>query len=160
MKSSTYYFHMKTKILTDFQICISVPLRNLSITLKNLHFSQSRIAKSKKKRKLHKSIQSNIIFPKLRLPWKLNICNSEAYLGPSQTFKISALDVCLGFEYFAVCLLIIINPYLQLFADFWKTVILRIMESYQKMKDFQHNAWSNSWLFRNFISSPLITFNR
>ena len=27
VKSSTYYFHMKTKILTDFQICISVPLR-------------------------------------------------------------------------------------------------------------------------------------
>ena len=27
MKSSTYYVHMKTKILIDFQICISVPLR-------------------------------------------------------------------------------------------------------------------------------------
>ena len=26
MKSSTYYFHMKTKTLSDFQICISVPL--------------------------------------------------------------------------------------------------------------------------------------
>ena len=26
VKSSTYYFHMKTKILKDFQICISVPL--------------------------------------------------------------------------------------------------------------------------------------
>ena len=26
MKSSTYYFHVKTKILADFQICISVPL--------------------------------------------------------------------------------------------------------------------------------------
>ena len=26
MKSSTYYFHMKTKILADFEICISVPL--------------------------------------------------------------------------------------------------------------------------------------
>ena len=26
MKSSTYYFHMKTKILADSQICISVPL--------------------------------------------------------------------------------------------------------------------------------------
>ena len=25
-KSSTYYFHMKTKILADFQICVSVPL--------------------------------------------------------------------------------------------------------------------------------------
>ena len=28
MKSSTYYIHMKTKILADFQICISVPLRS------------------------------------------------------------------------------------------------------------------------------------
>ena len=27
VKSSTYYFHMKKKILADFQICISVPLR-------------------------------------------------------------------------------------------------------------------------------------
>ena len=27
MKPSTYYFHMKTKILADFQICISVPLK-------------------------------------------------------------------------------------------------------------------------------------
>ena len=26
VKCSTYYFHMKTKILADFQICISVPL--------------------------------------------------------------------------------------------------------------------------------------
>ena len=26
VKSSTLYFHMKTKILADFQICISVPL--------------------------------------------------------------------------------------------------------------------------------------
>ena len=26
MKSSTYYFHMKRKIWSDFQICISVPL--------------------------------------------------------------------------------------------------------------------------------------
>ena len=26
MKSSTYYFHVKTKILADFQNCISVPL--------------------------------------------------------------------------------------------------------------------------------------
>ena len=30
MKSSAYYFHMKTKILVDFQIYISVPLRALS----------------------------------------------------------------------------------------------------------------------------------
>ena len=27
MKSSTYYFHMKTKTLADFEICISVPLK-------------------------------------------------------------------------------------------------------------------------------------
>ena len=29
VKSSTYYFHMKTKILGEFQICISVPLIEL-----------------------------------------------------------------------------------------------------------------------------------
>ena len=27
VKSPTFYFYMKTKILVDFQICISVPLR-------------------------------------------------------------------------------------------------------------------------------------
>ena len=30
MKSSTYYVHMKTKILAEFQICISVPLISFS----------------------------------------------------------------------------------------------------------------------------------
>ena len=30
LKSSTYYFHVKKKILADFQICISVPLNNIS----------------------------------------------------------------------------------------------------------------------------------
>ena len=29
VKSSTYFFHLKTKMLTDFQICISVPLNTL-----------------------------------------------------------------------------------------------------------------------------------
>ena len=28
MKSSKYYFHMKARILVDFRICISVPLRD------------------------------------------------------------------------------------------------------------------------------------
>ena len=38
MKSSTHYFHMKTKILPDFQICISVPSKafnNYSIIMAN-----------------------------------------------------------------------------------------------------------------------------
>ena len=35
VKSSTYYFHMKTKILADFQICISVPLIRSKFTLTN-----------------------------------------------------------------------------------------------------------------------------
>ena len=30
MKSSAYYFHLTTKILADFQICISVPLKHLN----------------------------------------------------------------------------------------------------------------------------------
>ena len=32
MKSSTYYFHIKTKILANFQICISVPLKESIFT--------------------------------------------------------------------------------------------------------------------------------
>ena len=36
MKSSTYYFHLKTKILADFQICISVPLSTHYINCKKL----------------------------------------------------------------------------------------------------------------------------
>ena len=40
VKSLTYYFHMKTKILADFQICISVPLKKEKRTnyVKNDHF--------------------------------------------------------------------------------------------------------------------------
>ena len=34
MKSSRYYFHMKTKIYADFQICISVPF-NIKIFAKS-----------------------------------------------------------------------------------------------------------------------------
>ena len=29
IESSTHYFHVKTKILADFQICISVPLNRV-----------------------------------------------------------------------------------------------------------------------------------
>ena len=32
VKSSTYYFHRKTKILADFQICISVPFQGYKMT--------------------------------------------------------------------------------------------------------------------------------
>ena len=37
VKSSTYYFHVTTKILADFQICISVPL------IFTYHYLQQRI---------------------------------------------------------------------------------------------------------------------
>ena len=36
-KSSTYYLHMETGILTDFQICISVPLTSGTLTKKKNH---------------------------------------------------------------------------------------------------------------------------
>ena len=39
MKSSTYYFHLNTEILADFQIWISVPLSIISVSSKN--FSNS-----------------------------------------------------------------------------------------------------------------------
>ena len=32
MKSSTYYFHVKTKMLADFQICISVPVNDVDMS--------------------------------------------------------------------------------------------------------------------------------
>ena len=38
VKSSTYYFHMKTKILADFYIYISVPLRKSTRTTKKISF--------------------------------------------------------------------------------------------------------------------------
>ena len=43
MKTLTYYFHMKTKILADFQICISVPLnaKHLKLYHSNICFSGS-----------------------------------------------------------------------------------------------------------------------
>ena len=34
MKSSAHYFHIKAKILSDFQICISVPLKDISFNTK------------------------------------------------------------------------------------------------------------------------------
>ena len=35
VKSSTYYFYMKTKILADFQICISATLRQIEWKVQN-----------------------------------------------------------------------------------------------------------------------------
>ena len=35
-KSLTYYFYMKTNILADFQICISIPLIYVSVVLRAL----------------------------------------------------------------------------------------------------------------------------
>ena len=35
MKPSTYYFHIETKILPDFQICISVPLKSSQGRIQN-----------------------------------------------------------------------------------------------------------------------------
>ena len=58
MKSSTYYFHRKTKILADFQICISVPVigsgtENVKIKLDDFTFTNS------KKERLHGIIFHN-----------------------------------------------------------------------------------------------------
>ena len=36
VKSPTYYFHMKMKVLVDFQICISVPLIGYNLKAINL----------------------------------------------------------------------------------------------------------------------------
>ena len=44
-KSSTYHFHMEVKILADFEICISVPLR-LKQQEKFKTYSQKYIHKS------------------------------------------------------------------------------------------------------------------
>ena len=41
-KSSAYYFHMKTKILPDFRICISVPLKK-EATTSVFHFKKAKI---------------------------------------------------------------------------------------------------------------------
>ena len=35
VKSWTYYFHMKAKILADFQVCISVPLNKNSLNFED-----------------------------------------------------------------------------------------------------------------------------
>ena len=44
MKSSTYYFHVKTKILADFQNCISLPLS------KKFSFQNENVCKNVKER--------------------------------------------------------------------------------------------------------------
>ena len=95
MKSSTFYFHMKTKILADFQICISVPLRHFRSSrpevfcMKGVHrnfakFTEKRLCQSLffnkvaswpatllKKRHSHRCFP--VIFPKfLRTPLLTN----------------------------------------------------------------------------------------
>ena len=45
MKSSRYYFDMKTKILADFQICISVPLKRVLINF-TINFFDNNLFKS------------------------------------------------------------------------------------------------------------------
>ena len=47
MKFSTNYFHVKTKILTDLQICISVPL-NLRESKENTNFGKEEEESCKK----------------------------------------------------------------------------------------------------------------
>ena len=46
MKSSTYYFHAKTKILEDFQICISVILMLFVVNL-GIFCIQQELSRSK-----------------------------------------------------------------------------------------------------------------
>ena len=41
VKSSTYYFHMKTNKLADFQICIRVPLISYQLLMKPLRWAQA-----------------------------------------------------------------------------------------------------------------------
>ena len=48
MKPSTCYFHMKTKILADFQICISLPLKETSFYYAEKWFSVVDIKACKK----------------------------------------------------------------------------------------------------------------
>ena len=52
MKSSTYYFHVETKILADFQICISVPLSEVEIAIEKYGNHPSIIAITEKTEKL------------------------------------------------------------------------------------------------------------
>ena len=52
-KSSTYYFHMKTKILVDFQISISVRLRNVWRHWMNFKISEITNDNQKANRKIN-----------------------------------------------------------------------------------------------------------
>ena len=55
MKPSTYFFHMETKALADFQICISVPLRKDAQELQLCSFFSSNLV----------GWNSLIVFPKV-----------------------------------------------------------------------------------------------
>ena len=63
VKSSTYYFHVKMKILTDFQIFISVSLINLSLPVLNNVF----MLLCSKEKKLSANIIGTSTFEELAL---------------------------------------------------------------------------------------------
>ena len=52
MKSSTYYFHVKTKSLADFEICISLPSSGVEIAVEKYGNHPSTIAITEKTEKL------------------------------------------------------------------------------------------------------------
>ena len=96
MKSSTYYFHMKTEILADFHICISVPLRrNISsdsvsffdqdITLSRTKFEKDSLIRVIEFLFISETCKSKILwFTVFFMGWniitKKNRCNHEKFI--------------------------------------------------------------------------------
>ena len=87
VKSSTYYFLMKTKIFTDFQICISVPLKySTSCSTWNNHFNPLMHNAPKVCLTIlgHYALRVNML---VKFQFLVNNCSSEFYVTahlPSQ----------------------------------------------------------------------------
>ena len=87
VKSSTYYFLMKTKIFTDFQICISVPLKySTSCSTWNNHFNplMHNVPKVCLTILGHYALRVNML---VKFQFLVNNCSSEFYVTthlPSQ----------------------------------------------------------------------------
>ena len=92
MKSSTYYFHLKTKILTDFQICISVPLKPLNNFMRVEWFSHV---------KCFYIFYSLNVFHVLMFSYRLNIFKCSIFFAGWVLSAFHVLNSFLGWILFA-----------------------------------------------------------
>ena len=110
-KSSTYYFHMKTELLTDFQICISVPL--------NKNFTKICVSYSFRFTFL-------CSLPDIKIAWNLRKSNIiQALLQSSRNMEKSKHQI-MSFN----CTAFLGQESVQFYISMWKFEPLKLNHSY------------------------------